>query len=141
MTIILGELEYNDCVDVYNKDSRRSKHFNYRNHRIALCSERANPLHYFEVYREVDNTFQIHCIYEDASLLVFNKDGLLITIMLLDLHQVQYYLNRIGINISESNKLRMSAKLNNKLPRNLKSLDDSRINDIAERKDRYMTMG
>lgn len=142
MTIILGELEYNDFSERYNKDSKRSKHYHNRKHRIALCSKRAGPLYYFEVYREIDNKFQIHCIYEDASLLIFNKEEeMLITLILLNVEQVKYYLEKIGEDINEHMQLIKSAQLNKKLPRNIRSLSQEEIHEIVKKKDKYIAMG
>lgn len=141
MNIILGLASYDRCVNLYNKDSGRTKHFEDRKLKLSLCSPIAEPLHYFEVYREKDKSFQIHCLYEDASLLIFNKkEAKLITIILLNPTQVQYYLKKANDDLQNHKKVSRSARLNKKLPRNLEVLGEEKIKEISRKKNKYMNI-
>lgn len=70
---ILGLLN-DDSKNEYNISNKLTSHACSRSNRMKLISEWSRPLCYFEVYRRKSQSRQIHCLLEDASILVFNKN-------------------------------------------------------------------
>lgn len=92
-TVILGYVEDPSYFEKYNRESNKSLHMKKRVKRLMLSLESAKPLNYYEVYRKEDNERQVHCLYEDSSLVVFNKEtGLIVTIILLERDKLEEYL-------------------------------------------------
>ena len=109
MTLILGEIENSG----YFKENERTEHLKKRKSRTDLVVEESNLVSCFLVLREEDKVIQVHCLYEDASLFVFNKDTKrIITVMLLSEEEVQEYLKFTDVTLQESPTLMKCAKLN-----------------------------
>lgn len=114
---ILGLLEDEVSQAKYKIEGEITLHANKRFNRFKLIADWAKPLCYFEVYRKDSKSRQIHCLLEDASILVFNKKTkVLITILILCPNSLEKYISTIinCIDTSKLDKLYRYAKLNKK---------------------------
>lgn len=131
MTVILGEIENSG----YFRENERTEHLKKRKSRTDLVIEESRLISCFLVLREEDKVIQVHCLYEDASLFVFNKETKrIITVMLLSEEEVEEYLKFTEMNIQDNPVLMKCAKLNRE---NYKR--DSE--DISRRKRKIISMG
>lgn len=132
--IILGLLDCKEGVEKYNLKSQ-SKHFLERENRFSLVSSLAKPLYFYEVSK--NNSRQIHCLYDDASLIVYNKKTMkAITIILLNTNGVKKYLSRNDENIYDFVPLKLCAKLHGKLK--IEDIITScQIESVLKKKEKY----
>ena len=135
-TIILGSLTNSEYEKKYNKNNKQSKHMIDRKERIELSLANAKPISYYEVFRTKDKSRQIHCLLEDATLIVFNKkDRNIITVLLLDVKKLKEYLAFNGDLLEDYPATTKCAKLHKRL--NFKTLQDE-IELIVEKKMSYI---
>ena len=113
MTCILGPVINNE-IKYYRLDNSLSKHGELREHRFTLIQ--GKTLYYFEVYRFFDKSRQVHCLLEDGSMVIFNKNNRkIITTILADTKLLSKYINKIPtgeLTYNEIFTLKRCAKLN-----------------------------
>ena len=141
VTRVLGLVHRSEVKD-FSIDNMHSKHIDKRKGRYNLILEDAKPLYYFETFRVTDYSRQVHCLLEDATLLIFNKETkMLITIIIPDEDLLNLYLNSTdGIGKNTELSLYKCAKLNvksgaTKIDNNLENFD---LKDYKERKRKYI---
>lgn len=120
MKYILGLLD-NESEKYYNIDNKHSTHMGTREGRAKLVHPKANPLYYFEVFRPKDRSRQIHCLLEDATIIVFNKkDKKIITFIIADECLIDEYIEHTFSTRNEEtiSNLYKCAKLNRKTKAN-----------------------
>lgn len=123
----------------------KSLHCKSRKDREDLICKKAKPLFYFEVHRRKDNSRQVHCLLNDATVLIFNKENRkLITIIITKRSRLDKYLKAIKDIIEEDDlmKLCRCAKLNKssnaiKVGNNF-SLDSAELTDYLTRKNNIL---
>lgn len=124
--------------DEFSIDNKHSKHISSRGARSKLILPEARPLYFFETFRFLDNSRQVHCLLEDATLLIFNKETkMLITFIISDEKLLDTYLGMTE-NIGEIQHeiLYKCARLNVKTKANQISdtLENFNLDDYLERK-------
>lgn len=111
--IVLCEIKDEYRKSNYKITNEFTNHAVNRKNRIKIVSSEANPAYYFEVHRTCDSSKQIHCILEDATLLVFNKKSFkLITIIIANNKTLKKYYNKIDKSTSIYEKVYRSALVN-----------------------------
>lgn len=138
--VILGVIDNDEYRRKYTKSNVKSKHVNNREDRIELSVDNANPVYYYEVLRKKDNVRQVHCLYEDSTLIVFNKeDGKIITVMLLGRNKLEQYLKIAEDNLSNQPVMNRCAKLHDKLIiKKSNEITEDILNNIVNRKTKYI---
>lgn len=141
VTRVLGLVHKSETKD-FSIDNAHSKHIDKRKGRYNLILEDAKPLYFFETFRITDCSRQVHCLLEDATLLVFNKETkVLITIIIPDEDLLDLYLESADeIETNTESSLYKCAKLNvksgaTKVDNNLENFD---LKDYKERKRKYI---
>lgn len=115
--IILGAIN----SDKYDKKNLKSAHMKDRLGRESL-SVGTKLVYCFRVY--IDNSIQIHCLYNDASLYVHNeKSKHIVTVILLKRKRLHDYLKEVDRDNGEYNVLIKCAKIHEKL----KTLDPEEV--------------
>jgi len=135
-TIILGTLINSKYESEYNRNNKQSKHMIDRQERMKLSIANAKPISYYEVFRTKDKSRQIHCLLEDATVIIFNKKNRnIITVLLLDVKRLKEYLAFNGDLLEDYPATTKCAKLHSRL--NFKNIQDE-IELIVEKKISYM---
>lgn len=141
VTRVLGLVHKSEIKD-FSIDNAHSKHIDKRKGRYSLILEDAKPLYFFETFRITDCSRQVHCLLEDATLLVFNKETkVLITIIIPDEDLLDLYLESAdGIGNNTQSNLYKCAKLNVKsgateIDNNIDNFD---LEDFKNRKRKYL---
>lgn len=131
--VILGVIDNSEYRLKYTKENNKSKHMDVRKERLELTLENASPVYYYEVFRSEDNCRQVHCLYEDASLIIFNKDsGSIITIILLNRKELKGYLKTTKEVLANYPIMRRCAKIHERLVNG--SAKNISIEDLASMK-------
>lgn len=140
-TMILGIVDNEEYRMKYTKENERSNHVSEREDRIELSLDDVKPLFYYEVLRLEDSTRQVHCLYEDATLVIHNKDdGKIITVMLLGRKKLKEYMRAAGEYESEYPLTQRCAKQHERLySKESKEITDRTLKDIKKRKILYMS--
>lgn len=137
--IILGIIDNDEYRQKYTKNNERSKHLSDREERINLSIENAEPVYFYEVFRKRDNIRQVHCLYADSTLIIFNKkDGMIITVILLGRNKLEEYLKIAGDILSDQLSMQRCAKLHDRLLKNNGELTEDMIENVIERKIKYI---
>lgn len=111
--MILGYVDNQEYRDKYQKTNPRSKHMDLRKDRMALVLDNAKPLFFYEVIKDEER--QVHVLFEDATLFVFNKEtGLIITIILLSRKRMALYFAAADDYASEHPHTQRCAKVHDK---------------------------
>lgn len=141
--VILGIIDNDEYRLEFTKDNAKSKHMGVRKDRLELSLDSAGILYYYEVYRVRDNCRQVHCLYEDATLIIFNKrTKKIITIMLLNRKELASYLEVTEETLSEHPILRRCAKVHERIPDgDISKLAKEDSEDIKTKKLKYMRGG
>lgn len=141
VTRVLGLVHKSEIKD-FSIDNAHSKHIDKRKGRYNLILEDAKPLYYFETFRVTDYSRQVHCLLEDATLLIFNKETkMLITVIIPDEDLLDVYLEASdGVGENVQSNLYKCAKLNvksgaTKIDNNLDNFD---LEDFKGRKRKYL---
>lgn len=114
-TYILGLLPENEDKQKYNMNNT-TIHLE-ENRKLSLVDKEAFPFFYFEVFRKKDNCYQVHCLLEDSSILIFNKDNnKLVTVIIGDKLLIERYIRKTSLKENDESlmKLYKCAKLNKK---------------------------
>lgn len=129
MTIILRTLEGEGR---FKRSNKRSKHLNSREQRVKLSIDNSAPIHHYEVFRRGGGDRQIHALYNDATLFIYNKTtGLIVTLILLERDELSEYLSHTGENFNDYPATHKCAKLHERV--NEKETEDN-IADFRMRK-------
>lgn len=138
--LILGVIDNEEYRKKYTKENRKSKHLTDREKRIELSLDNAMPVHYYEILRKKDSVRQVHCLYEDSTLIVFNKtDGKIITIMLLGRAKLTEYLAVANETLSDRIVMQRCAKVHERLTsKKSGEITDDILKEIKQKKVRYM---
>lgn len=116
MTIcILGLITNEKSQQEYTFDNEHTIHMAERDSRRKLVNFKAEPLYYFEVFRNTDKSRQIHCLLEDATIIIFNKESKkIITILIANRDLIDKYINKTSSTSDEKviQRLYRCAKLN-----------------------------
>lgn len=134
--IILGTVEMNDK---YNRNNDESKHAKARKQRMQISLENARPLFHFVAIK--DNQRQIHCLYEDSTLIVFNESGKIITIILLGQKRLKQYIKRTEFSLEDFPGTLKCAKIHDELVSNNGKIKDESILEIRNKKSKYINVG
>lgn len=112
---LLGLLTSKQEQKEYNISNEKTSHFiRDRGGRWMLVNLDSVPLYYFEVYHTKTMSRQIHCLLEDSSIIVFNKNNnKIITVLLSTPSELDKYLKRVETCEPDTlRKLYKCAKLN-----------------------------
>lgn len=104
-------------AEISKLSKSKTKHCEQRQARVNLIAKNAEPLFYFEIYRSKDSSRQIHCLLNDASIVVFSKkDYKIITVIIPETKTLDKYIKFVANMIEENDltKLKRCAKLNRK---------------------------
>lgn len=139
-TIILGIIDNDEYKEKYKRNNEQCRHMNIRTERIKLSLENAQPVFYYEVFRTKENLRQVHCLYEDSTLIIFNKENCkVITIILLGTEKLEEYLLVANESSSLKKSLHRCSKLHDKLTDGfLSKLTEEELRNIVEKKTKYM---
>lgn len=140
MKCILGLLD-KESEKYYNINNEHSNHMKKRKGRLKLVNQEARPLYYFEVFRPKDRSNQIHCLLEDASILVFNKKNKkLITILIADECLIDEYMKHIYSTDEDVRNLYKCAKINRKTGVNKGNgnIDEIDLKKYHEKKQKFI---
>ena len=132
--IILGTVKMNDK---YNRANEKSQHVKERKHRLQMSLESAKPLFHFAVIE--NNQRQIHVLYEDATLIVFNELGKIITVMLLGQKRLNQYIMKTEYTSNDLPGLYKCAKIHDKLISKNERMEEESIVEIREKKLKYIS--
>lgn len=132
--IILGTVKMNDK---YNRLNEKSQHVKERKHRLQMSLESAKPLFHFAVIE--NNKRQIHALYEDATLIVFNELGKIITVMLLGQKRLNQYIMKTEYTSNDFPGLYKCAKIHDKLISKNERMKEESIVEIREKKLKYIS--
>ena len=137
--MILGSVFIPEYVSKYKKDNVKSKHFEVRRDRMALVLENSKPLYFFEVIK--DSERQVHVLYEDASLYVFNKEtGLVITVILPSRKTMAKYFAAANDYASEHRFTQRCAKIHEKFVKNSHELSHEEVQELRKIKIKHLKM-
>lgn len=79
--------------------------------KLELVSKLAKPYRWYEVYRFREGEIQVHCLLEDCSVLVYNKDSkCLITILILEPKNLKKYMRSGDVTLEKIAKLNKKSK-------------------------------
>lgn len=112
---ILGLMTNEKSQQEYTFDNEYTAHMAERDSRRKLVSLKAEPLYYFEVFRSTDKSRQIHCLLEDATIIIFNKESKkIITILIANRDLIDKYIDKTSSTSDEKviQRLYRCAKLN-----------------------------
>lgn len=141
-TRVLGLLHSSERED-FSVKNKHSKHIKSRSGRGKLVLPEARPLYFFETFRIIDSTRQVHCLLEDATLLIFNKENkMLITFIIADEGLLDIYLGMTDdIGPGEHEVLYKCARLNmkTKATKIKDDLGDFDLDNYLESKRKYLT--
>lgn len=139
-TMILGTVENEEYKKKYTRENEKSKHMSEREDRLDLSLNNARPLFYYEVLIMKDNSRQVHCLYEDATLIVHDKnDGKIITIMLLGRKKLAEYMRVAEEYVSEYPATQRCARQHERLyGKKSEKITEETLRDIKKRKINYM---
>lgn len=111
--IVLCEIRDDFRKSKYKLSNELTNHAKNRKNRIKVVSPEAKPAYYFEVYRTNSSSKQVHCILEDATLLVFNKEDFrLVTIIIANNKTLNKYYDKIDKDSSKYRKVYKAALVN-----------------------------
>ena len=128
LTVILRILESND----FKKSNKKSEHLNSREQRLRLSIDTASLIHHYEVYNKKDNVRQVHSLYNDGTLFIYNiKTGLIITVILLKRNELAKYLSFTGENFNDYPVAHKCAKLHEQMTKNETEIN---LDNTRERK-------
>lgn len=144
MVCILGFLPENETKDYqltnFAENNNFTNHVKLRNHRLDLINT-LNVLYYFEVYRFIDKSRQIHCLLEDSSIVVFSKvSKKVITVILADPDLLNKYINKFDLERRDELILNRCAGLNKKYKANEAKLSDIEAEDYLARKNKILAL-
>ena len=112
-THVLGLLEHVEEHKEYVFSNIQAIHMDKREKRRRLVYSKAEPAFYFEVYREKDKSRQVHCLLNDATIIVFNKSNKkIITLLIADEKLIDKYVKHSFCSKSELDKIYKCAQLN-----------------------------
>lgn len=138
-SIILGVVNNKEYRNKYNKKNERSKHFEDRACRVDLSLENSEPLYYYEVFRKKEGSNQVHCLYKDSALFVFNKKSAkIVTVILLTKNKLEVYLKASRETLVDYPGMLKCSKLHEKIKGEENNLTEIEILDIKERKLKYI---
>lgn len=139
MVVILGPVFKEEYEVLYNRKNEKTKHFDIRRDRLGLVLENAKPLFYFEVLRESGR--QVHVLYEDAVLLVFNKETCkIITVILPSRRTLYKYFRAVNDYPSEHPYTQRCAKIHEKNIKKWEELSPEEVLDLRALKMRHLRM-
>lgn len=137
--MILGEVVSKEYREKYTKENTKSKHLDIRKDRLAIVIEDAKPLFYYEVLKEEER--QVHVLYEDATLFVFNKEtGLIITIIILSRKRMAMYFRAAHDYSSEHPYTQRCAKLHELHIKRHYELNKTEIKNLRDMKMKHLRM-
>ena len=131
--MILGQVYMDNYVELYSKENEKSKHFDVRKDRLELVIQEARPLFFFEVIKQGKR--QVHVLYEDASLYIYNKEsGLVITVILPSRKVLLKYFTAANDYPSEYPSTQRCAKIHEKFIKKGRELNHYQIKELRKKK-------
>lgn len=138
--VILGVIDNDEYRLKFRKSNNKSKHMDVRVERLELSLDSVSPVYYYEIFRRKDNSRQVHCLYEDATLIIFNKkSGKIITIILLNRKELESYLKTTDETLADYPTMRRCAKVHEGLCNgDASNVSNADLASMRSRKVRYI---
>lgn len=135
--MILGSILDPTYISRFTKENKKSKHFNVRRDRQEVVIPEAKPLFFFEVIKNEER--QVHVLYEDATLYIFNKEtGLIITLILPNRRLMEKYLRSADEYPSSYPGTQMCAKFHEKYIKKHREITQVQTKEIRKKKRIHM---